>query len=120
MNLSPEEQYRLNGRIEGPACVELLDAAIRASAIDVGAFTDAKASYPDEDFLEDTITDIGYVYTLVKILRKNLRGVNRESADDILKAIDDLKSSVTDLQQSVHNSTEYGLSELGNIEKAIA
>ena len=119
MNLTPEEQYRLHGRIEGPACVELLDAHLKADAFSDGCLTDAKASYPNEDFLQDVIKEIGRINDMVEALRKNMRSNNREIGDNIVEAMEELKLQVEDLQQTTHNNTEYGLEEIRKVEKAM-
>lgn len=106
--LSAEEQYRLHGNLTPEHIEELLDAG--ALVEDMGDVTprleEAKAQYPEEDFLEPILSKL-------RDLVKTTRGANR---DDLQTLIVEVEA----LQLSTHQSSEVGLDELNKAIKEMA
>ena len=107
MSLTAEEQYRLHRCVYGENAIELLDLTEKVEELDGldGTVREAKGQYPNEDFLQDVIRRL-------EVLGKTTRGENRNEVFAIL-------SMVQEIQRDVHGSTEYGLSELEKVEKAL-
>lgn len=106
-NTTAEEEYRLTGSVTGIRLEQLLDDSLRLSKI-LNAedyIQEATSSFPNEDFLS-SITESLYS------ISKNVRGTNK---DDILRVIE----SLTDLEISVTNDSEYGREQLYQAMKAI-
>jgi hypothetical protein len=105
MPYSPEEEFRLFGKLSVETTERLLDASAKLEAVkDIDErLTEAMAQIPAEDFLED-------IKRRLNDLRSNLRGNNRETMGGIIEAIDDLA-------QCTFNAGDYARSELN---KALA
>jgi len=99
-NLTNMEAFNLTGSLPADRIEALLDKERMFSEMSdvVGCLQDAKANYPDEDFLQEPIKDL-------VVLSKNLRSHHK---DYLLRAIELLEG----IQQTVHNATEYGLEQI--------
>jgi len=106
-NLTAAEVFRINGALP----VELQETLLRkAEQLDearacVAHVQEAAGQYPDEDFLQDAISDL-------QTLAKRMRGDNRA---DLLALVEKLETIQTD----AHNSTSYGLDELSKAESIL-
>lgn len=107
-NLTPREQFRINGQLSPETTEELLDnaeALLKAEGVS-SQVQEALGCYPGEDFLAGLIDSL-------QTLAKRLRGDNRE-------ALLGLVEQAEDLQQCVFNEGDYGRSELREALKTLA
>ena len=107
-NLTASEELRLTGAVTGERLEKLLDCEVRVEAVDgIGAHIDeALAQFPGEDFIEEHKKRL-------LVLRNKLRGDRRAELDEILEALDDLSSEIT-------NSADYGREELNQARAALS
>ncbi len=99
--LSPSEEYKLNGTLSAATQEELIDSYER-SRIDteglVNLVHDAKQQYPAEDWSCSLLNRLA-------LLKKSLRGNNRETIDSIM-------DEVAELTQTMFYDSEAGLDGL--------
>lgn len=107
MNLSPEEHYRLHGRIADCHAIELLNAYVKIKAVaDIGEYLDeSKGGFPSKDFISDVIEDVSQ-------LRAHVRGENKKDLQSIL-------DKLNKLAKTHRQSSEYSLKQLKLAEKII-
>lgn len=100
-NFSPEEYYRMHGKLEESHINLLLDSHGRLdSAPDVSIYiSEARAQYPEEDFLQGVLERLGD-------LGKRLRGDNRAEVQSMIEELEQI-------QMDTRNSSEEGLDQLG-------
>lgn len=106
-NLTPREQFRMNGQLSPETTEELLDnaeALLKAEGASAQV-QEALGCYPGEDFLAGLIDSL-------QTLSKRLRGDNRESLLGLIEQAEDL-------QQCVFNEGDYGRSELREALKTL-
>lgn len=106
-SLSPQETYRMHGRLTRAQIENLLDQEQKYKQLEGidACVSEAMAQFPAEDFLED-------IKSRLNELSKKLRGDNREALAGIIESIDDLA-------QCTFYATDYGRSELNKVEKAL-
>jgi len=106
-NLTPAEQYRINGTLSAETIESLLETseALEKAQDITGQLSEALGCYPAEDFLASFIDDLHK-------LAKRLRGDNRDEAMRLIE-------SAEDLQQCVFNEGDYGRSELREARKTL-
>jgi hypothetical protein len=100
INMTPEEEYRLNGVVTGDRLINLLDAATVVESAD-GACSqcqEALGCFPDEGFMGAEIDELD-------AFAKTLRGDKR---DRFLETVNSMKSKLQDQEQAA----EYGADEL--------
>ena len=105
--MTPAEIYRTNGTLPDKTIEELITAHEKLQAVEgiECNIAETATQFPDEDFLQDIISDL-------QTLAKRIRGDNKS---DLLAIIDNIEN----LQLSTHNEAEYGRSELKQALKAI-
>jgi hypothetical protein len=102
-NMTHAEHYRLNGTLSPARCEELIEIA---DAVDrtvdlTSGIDEALRQYPNEDFLQEAITDLGY-------LARGLRGANRTMCKDVIDTLELL-------QTETNYAAEYGREELRKV-----
>lgn len=99
-NMTPREHFRLTGTVPGDILELLIEKSERLAEVQNidGLLEDARAQFPDEDFLQEVIDR-------VNALAKNLRGANREAAARIAQSLDSI--SMTTMR-----SSEYGREQI--------
>lgn len=106
--MEPEEHYQAFGTVTEKQLEQLIDKSRLLDAVPIyeidGTVSEVTGCFPEEDFL-DTIVD------RLTVLRKNLRGNNRNDIDEILEMLDTI---ITETQQS----TEYGVDELRKLNRS--
>ena len=111
-NLTPQEQFRFNGCLTIETQEMLIDAADRLDAIEgIDAhLSEAKASYPYEDFMVDILAS----------LRSFSKSIDSKTPiNAIREAIVCLIEDVETLQDEVNQSSDYGRDELRQALKAL-
>ncbi|HEO0817003.1 hypothetical protein WKH82_17405 [Acinetobacter baumannii] len=108
-NMTPEEEYRLNGTLCAPTIESLLDAHYEIENLDFdGAETyikEARTCFPAEDVLTTQIQEI-------RRIANRLRGANKLQ---LLDAVEQLEN----IQDELVQQAEYGQSELGKALKCV-
>lgn len=108
-NMTPDEEYRLNGTLCAPTIESLLDAQHEIENLDFeGAeayLKEARGCFPAEDELSSSIQEI-------RRIANRLRGANKLQ---LLDAVEKLEQT----QYSLNQQAEYGHSELGKALKCL-
>lgn len=106
-NLTPREQFRMNGQLNAETTEELLDNAEALLEVEgVSAqVQEAVGCFPKEDCLTDLLDSLN-------ILSKRLRGDNRTALLGLIEQAEEL-------QQSLFNEGDYGRSELREALKTL-
>lgn len=98
-NLSPAEEYRLNGTLSCETIETLLESHAKFEAVqDVGNLDEARGCFPEEDCLQEHIEDLRRV-------AKGMRGDNRA-------LLLGLAEELEDTQAEIAVASEYGISEI--------
>jgi len=102
-NMTHAEYYLLNGTLSPVRCEELIEVsdAMNRVAGHAGGIDEALGQFPDEDFLQEIIDDLG-------TLARNLRLDNRQTCKDIVKALELL-------QTETNQAAEHGREELRKV-----
>ena len=106
-SLSPQETYRMHGKVSRAQLEELLDAQEKAADLDdvKVKVEEGMTQFPAEDFLEG-------IKNRMFELSKKLRGANKEELQGIIEQLDDIA-------QCTFNASDYGRSELRDAIKMI-
>lgn len=98
--LTPQEHYRMHGCLAPEHTEEALDAIEACDALGAidGYIKEAKAQFPEEDFLQEPIDEL-------RKLAEPMRGENKAK---LIALADKLQA----LQVSTFHESEYGIDEL--------
>lgn len=99
-NMSHAECFKLNGDLSLERIEQLIDNQLKEDTLPSVEckIEEAVGQFPNEDFLQDIINDIGDI-------AKRLRGDNKKEMMDIMDRLDEI-------QMSTLHSSEYGMQEL--------
>jgi len=106
-NMTPKEEFRLNGQLSEQTALKLLDAVDRSESLQgINAYIEeAMGSFPGEDFLES-------IKTKMTNLARILRGNNRKVLNDIIAELDEVA-------MLTYDEAAYGRDELRSALNAI-
>ena len=108
-SLTNKEYFKLNGTLSAERIEGLLDleSAVYVDVLEdiITSTKEAITQFPEEDFLQPVISELN-------TLLKTLRGDNRLALANIITAVEDIQSDIT-------NSSEYALANLNSAIETI-
>ena len=107
-NLSPKESLRVYGSLPEDHILDLIEDSEKLEKLEdsILSLQDAKAGYPEEDFLEP----------ILDLLNELHNGLRKSATKEALKNIIE---QVEDLQLEQARSAEYGLDIINKVLEAV-
>lgn len=110
MNLTPAEQYRINGRFTDATACALLDLAENHKSLDApwacSAIREVKGCLPKEDDFTEILGDM-------RDLHKHLRGANKDRLQQLL-------DKVEKLSEEQRSNYDHGHEQLNKVHDALS